>query len=194
MQPFLHGRLQSLERLLARASEVLAKYNRLDLDLAPALTGYLDDAIATQRALQRGAAENELLALKAQFVSAEHGVHPVTLERATGHRRELLRGVALRVLQHSAEQLRNDIARDRQRLDEATVQLRPIVLLAFRQGLITARTRRPMSQARLETLWRDLLRETDVALAARQLAMQLSLHDILLLLADLVDASQQISA
>lgn len=194
MQPFLHGRLQSLERLLARASEVLAKYNRLDLDLAPALTGFLDDAIATQRALQRGAAENELLALKAQFVSAEHGVHPVTLERATGHRRELLRGVALRVLQHSAEQLRNDIARDRQRLDEATVQLRPIVLLAFRQGLITARTRRPMSQARLETLWRDLLRETDVALAARQLAMQLSLHDILLLLADLVDASQQISA
>ncbi|MBL8350547.1 MAG: hypothetical protein JNL87_09545 [Burkholderiaceae bacterium] len=194
MQPFLHGRLQSLERLLARASEVLAKYNRLDLDLAPALTGFLDDAIATQRALQRGPAENELLALKAQFVAAEHGVHPVTLERATGHRRELVRGVALRVLQQSAEQLRNDIARDRQRLDEASVQLRPIVLLAFRQGLITSRTRRPMSNARLETLWRDLLREPDVALAARQLAMQLSLHDILLLLADLVDASQQISA
>jgi len=191
--PFLHARLQALERLLRRNSEVLVKYNRLDLDLAAALTDCLAEAIATHRALQRGSAENEWLALQAQFVSAEHGVHPVTGERVVGHRRELLRAVALRVLQHSAEQLRQAIAQDGQRLDDATAQLRPIVLLAFRQGLITPRTRVPMSAARTEALWRDLLREPDIALAARQLAMQVGVHDIQLLLADLVTAAQQVS-
>lgn len=193
MLPFLHARLQALERLLKHNSEVLVKYNRLDLDLAPALTDCLAEAIATHRALQRGRAENEWLALQAQFVSAEHGVHPVTGERVVGHRRELLRAVALRVLQHSAEQLRQAIAQDWQRLDDATAQLRPIVLLAFRQGLITQRTRVPMSAARTEALWRDLLREPDIALAARQLAMQVSVHDIQLLLADLVTAAQQVA-
>lgn len=193
MLPFLHARLQALERLLKRNSEVLVKYNRLDLDLAPALTDCLAEAIDTHRALQRGSAENEWLALQAQFVSAEHGVHPVTGERVVGHRRELLRAVALRVLQHSAEQLRQAIAQDGQRLDDATTQLRPIVLVAFRQGLITPRTRVPLSAARTEALWRDLLREPDIALAARQLAMQISVHDIQLLLADLVTAAQQVS-
>ncbi len=193
MLPFLHARLQALERLLKHNSAVLVKYNRLDLDLAAALTDCLDEAIDTHRALQRGSAENEWLALQAQFVSAEHGVHPVTGERVVGHRRELLRAVALRVLQHSAEQLRQAIAQDWQRLDDATTQLRPIVLVAFRQGLLTPRTRVPMSAARTEALWRDLLREPDIALAARQLAMQVSVHDIQLLLADLVTAAQQVS-
>lgn len=193
MLPFLHARLQALERLLKHNSEVLVKYNRLDLDLAAALTACLDEAIDTHRALQRGSAENEWLSLQAQFVSAEHGVHPVTGERVVGHRRELLRAVALRVLQHSAEQLRQAIAQDWQRLDDATTQLRPIVLVAFRQGLITPRTRVPLSAARTEALWRDLLREPDIALAARQLAMQISVHDIQLLLADLVTAAQQVS-
>lgn len=193
MLPFLHARIQALERLLAQSSVVLDKYNRLDLDLAAALTACLDEAIDTYRALQRSSAENEWLALKAQFVSAEHGVHPVTMERVVGHRRELLRAVALRVLQHSAEQLRGGIAQDRQRLDDAVAQLRPIVLLAFRQGLITPRTRVPMSAARIEALWHALLREPDIALAARQLAMQVSVHDIHLLLSDLVTAAQQVS-
>ena len=192
MLPFLHGKLPALECLLARSSEVPVKYNRLDLDLAAALTACLDEAINSHRALQRGTAENEWLALKAQFVSAAHGVYPVTLERVIGHRRELMRGVALRVLQQSAERLRTDIAQHRQRLDDALAPLRPIVLLAFRQGLITPRARVPMSAARIKALWRDLLREPDIALAARQLAMQVSVHDILLL-ADLVTAAQQVS-
>ena len=95
---------------------------------------------------------HEWLALKAQSVSAEHGVHPVTLKRVIGHRRELMRGVALRVLQHSAERLRTDIAQHRQRLDDALAPLRPIVLLAFRQVLITPRARVLMSAARIKAL------------------------------------------
>jgi hypothetical protein len=189
--PFLHERLQTLERLLARSSAVLERYNRLDLDLGPALAAFLDEAVAAHRALGRSSTENELLALQAQFVSALHGTHPLTLERVAVHRRELVRAIALRVLQHSAQLLRSEIERDRQALSEAGQQLRPIVLLAIREGMVNLRVRVPPTQRGLDALWRALLRHADTALATRQLAMQLSVYDILLLLAGLVAAARQ---
>lgn len=188
MQPFVHDRLQKLQRLLARSSEVLGKYNRLDLDLANAVHSFLDEATAAHQALQLLAVENALLALKAQFISAEHGTHPETLVRSTGHRRELVRAIALRVLQHSAEQLRNDINQDQQGLLDATKQLQPLVLLAVRDGLLVPPRGRRLGQRRLQRLWQALLQAPDSALAARQLAMQVSVYDILLLLGELVQA------
>ncbi len=186
MQAFVHDRLQKLQQLLAHSSVVLAKYNRLDLDLASAVGGFLDDAITVHQRLQRLSVENALLALKAQFVSAEHGTHPDTLLRSTGHRRELMRAITLRVLQHSAEQLRNDIAADEQRLLDATRQLQPLVLLALRDGMLANIRSRRISQRRLQRLWQALLQAPDSALAARQLAMQISIYDILLLLGELL--------
>lgn len=186
MQAFVHERLQALQRLLARSSAVLAKYNRLDLDLTAALTDFLDDAIASYRALGRAPQENQLLALQAQFVSAQQGTHPITLERVVGHRRELQRAIALQVLQRSADLLRTDMARDNQALDDARVQLRTIVLLALRDGLLPLKGRHPPSQQQLDTLWRHVLLAPDIQLAARQVAMQLGLYDIQLLLAELI--------
>ena len=190
MQPFLHQRLQALAGLQAASSAMLAKYNRLDLDLAPALSAFLDQAVQGYRALGLASAENRLLALQAQTVSAAQGTHPDTLERVASHRRELQRAVALRVLQHSAEQLRGDIERDQRQLDDTRAQLRPMVLLALQLGLVTLRGRQPPALARLETLWRAMLAHADLQLAARQLAMQASVHDVLLLLAGLVEAAR----
>lgn len=187
MQPFVHDRLQKLQHLLQRSSDTLGVYNRLEFNLAAAVTGFLDEAITAHRALQLATEENALLALMAQFVSAEQGTHPDTLLRSTGHRRELLRAIALRVLQHSAEQLRAAVEKDQQRLAEARRQLQPLVLLAMRDGLIKLRVRKRLSQRRLQLLWRALLQAPDSALAARQLAMQSSLYDILLLLGEQVE-------
>ena len=187
MQPFVHDRLHKLQHLLQRSSETLGVYNRLELNLAAAVTGLLQEAITAHRAMQMAPEENALLALMAQFVSAEQGTHPDTLMRSTGHRRELLRAIALRVLQHSAELLRNGVTQDKQRLDEARRQLQPLVLLALRDGLIKLPLRKRLSQRRLQQLWRALLGAPDSALAARQLAMHCSVYDILLLLDEQVD-------
>ena len=182
MQVFLHDRLQKLRGLLTRSNEVLGVYNRLEFNLAACVTGFLDKAIAAHHAMQLAPEENALLALKAQFVSAEQGTHPDTLLRITGHKRELMRGIALRVLQHSAEQLRNDTNRDEQRLGDARRQLQPLVLLALRDGLIKLPLRKRLDQRQLQLLWDTLMLASDSTLAARQLAMQVSPYDVLLLL------------
>ncbi len=190
MLPFLHQRLQVLERLQADCSAVLAKYNRLDLDLWPTLTAFLDQAIASCQQLNRAGWENQFLALKAQCVSAAQGTHPDTLERITSHRRELQRAVALRVLQHSAALLRSEIERDQQALADANTQLRTMLLMAIQQQLVPMQPRKAVSQRQLDTLWRTLLKTPEMQLAARQLAMQVSVPDLQLLLGDLIHAAR----
>jgi hypothetical protein len=189
MLPFLHHRLQLLHRQLERSNAVLVKYTQYDLDLAVALTGFLDEAIALYRTLNQTSAENELLALKAQFVSAEGGTHPLTLERVTSHRRDMVRLIALHVLQQSALKLRTDAERVTHKLDEGQTQLRPIALLAIQKGLISQHG--PTGQSLIEAIWSRLLDDPEIQLAARQVAMQLSVFDIHLLLSDLIDAAQQ---
>ena len=93
------------------------------------------------------------------------------------------------MLQQSALQLRTDYEQVTQTLNEARIQLRPIVLLAMQKGLIPQH--KQISQHQLDELWRSLLKEPDIVLAARQVAMQISLFDIQLLLSELITAAQQ---
>ena len=152
MQLFVHNRLQVFEKLLMRSSAVLAKYNRRDLDIADAVHALLDEAIESHRAQQMSTGENAMLLLKAQFTNAEDGVHPDTLIRITGHRRELVRTIALRVLQQSADHLRNTVALNERVLEMAEQQLQALVLLALRDGMIPMSATKPMSQQQLKDL------------------------------------------
>ena len=189
MLSFLHERVRTLERLLARSSAVLAKYNSSDLDVAAALTDFLDDTIAVYHTLNQATVENRMLALKADFVTASQGTNPLTFERVTTYRRAMQRAVALRVLQASAEQLRTDLELDAKQLGDASTLLRPIVLAAFRNGLVDGSRSTPPHHQNVETLWRVLLADDDIELAARQVAMQVSVYDIQLLLDTLLDAA-----
>lgn len=188
MLPFLHGRRQQLAQVLERSNEVFGKFSRMDLDLAPALAAHLDEAVALYRARGDSKAENELLALKAQLVATEQGINPLTSERIAGHRRQLIRAIALRVLQQSALVLRADAETIDGQLADAGRQLRPIALLGIQKGLIVLDPA-PKDQDELDAVWKALASEPEIALAARQLAMQVGPFDLLLLLGELIAAA-----
>ena len=183
MRPFLHARLAKWRSLLDQSNATLVKYNRLDLDLAPALTAYLDRAVETYKGLQRSEGENRLLAAKARFVTALQGIDPLRYEPVSTRRRSMQRTVALHVLQEASAQVRDDHRADRELLEIALEELRPSVLTALERGWIPAL---PLDQARLEELWRRLLREPETRPATRPLELRLNVADILLLLEELV--------
>jgi hypothetical protein len=186
MRPFLHGRLAKWRRLLELSSATLAKYNQLDLDLAPALTAYLNDAIATYHALERVEAENRLLAAKARFVTAQQGVDPLRYEPVTTRRRSMQRTVALHVLQESSEQVRFDHLTDRQALEQGLEDLRPLVLVARERGWVPLP---PYDQVALEVLWRRIQSEPETGTTARSFDLRLHVADVLLLLEQLLNGS-----
>jgi hypothetical protein len=190
VQPFIHERIQRFDHLLSTASAALRAYNDLELETATIVVGFLAETSAAYQTMGNAAAENEMLALQAQLTSARRGVDPMTLERATTRRRELERAVALRVLLVSGERLRTDHAHLQQRLRETREQLAPIVVYALQKGLAAPVPDQPPTQVDLEHLWRALLDDPESQAAARHLAMSVATHDLLLLMADLLESSR----
>jgi hypothetical protein len=188
VQPFLHERVRRFDQLLSAASAALRAYNDLDLETASIVAGVLAETSAAYQAMGDTAAENEMLGLQAQLASARRGLDPMTLERTT-RRRELERAVALRVLLIGGERLRSDHGRLQQRLRETREQLAPMVVHALQKGLASATGPMP-TQADLEHLWRALLDDPEAQASARHLAMSVGTHDLLLLLADLLESAR----
>lgn len=186
MQPFLHDRQARYEGLLESSSAALRAYSDRDFGTAEAVHSFLDGAAREYRALGVPSGENELVALLAQFTSAREGVDPLTSERVTVRRREMERGVALRVLQIAAERIRRDHAEVRARLERTREQLSPLVVHALGSGFLTPDPEGTITQADLEQMWRRLLNDPDTASTARLVAMDVAAADVLLLLADLL--------
>jgi hypothetical protein len=186
VQPFIHERIQRFDQLLSTASAALRAYNDAELESANVVAALLAETSVAYGAMGDAAAENEMLGLQAQLVSARRGVNPMTLERVT-RRRELERAAALRVLLVSGERLRADQDQLRRRLRDAREQLAPMVVYSLQKGL-TSVNGQPPTQADLEHLWRALLDDPESQASARHLAMSVSTHDLLLLLADLLES------
>lgn len=186
MLPFLHDRVQRLLALLTQSGAVLDKFHRQDLDLAEAADALMADTIATWHALGLALPENEARAWRAELSAARQGLDPATGQRVSQHRRELQRGVALRVLLAHAGRLREQAAQDEARLDEGRQTLQPMLLVAEQQGLWPPAPPAAATQATLEALWRAMLGNATLATAARQLGMKLGAADVLLLLQEIV--------
>jgi hypothetical protein len=186
MLPFLHDRVQRLDSLLVLANATLVLFNQRELGVNASVHGLLDKAIDIYRALGRASTENELLTLKAQFVLAESGTNPLTSERISTYRRDMVRATIFRVLQQGTLLIRTDAAKDQETLADAVDQMRPIVLMAIQKRMITIEKTRAINQSELDALWQSFLNDPEIELAAKQMAMRLNLYDIQLVLGDLL--------
>lgn len=186
MQPFRHDRLARLTHLLQQANAVLRKYNSADLDLPQAVTGFLDEAVASYAALGLASGENTLLTLHAQFVSAQGGTNPISLEQVKSHRRSMARTIALHVLQQASNLLQTDAAELQKSLADTRLLLTAVVLNAAERNLIVADFPTDPSLQQLGSLWTALAGDTELKAAAHRVALLASPTDILLLLGELL--------
>lgn len=189
MLPFLHDRVQKLDGLLKLANVTLDLFNQRELGINNSAHELLVKAINIYHALGRTSTENEFLTLKAQFVLAESGTNPLTSERLSTYKRDMVRATIFRVLQQSTLLIRTDIAKDQEILADAIDQIRPIVLMAIQKRMIKIDKSRSVSQTELDALWQSFLNDPDIELAAKQLAMKLNLYDIQLVLSELIQAT-----
>lgn len=188
---FLHARLQKLTQLLRHSSDLVARHNRGDPALAESLLDFLDRSAGVCRGLGLHEFEARAVELKAHCLMARRGIDPATLEKHATRRRELEAKTVFRVLMTVSEQLRAAVEQDRQALASAETLLRPLMLAGLQRGIVVAPSpgSRVPAQAGLDALWRHMLADPDLGLAAKQLAMTASLADVVLLLGDLLSAT-----
>lgn len=189
MQRFYHNELKVLDSLLQALSRVIEKYNRRDLDLVAALETWLDNAVEGYKAAGRPERENGVLTWKSELVTAQRGVHPLTLEKVTLHRHQLQTSIAFRIMQSAAAQLQADREVCRKRLDEAGELAGQLIAAGLQSGVVTEATLAATEgQQQLEQLWKALGGEANIALGQKRLLLQVSRYDVWLLLAAVIAA------
>ena len=182
MRAFLHGRTQLLLGLMAICNNLLRKYTERDLGLGASLAEFLGSAARTYADIGRQEVEGRILSLKAELNTAHRGINPLTFQVVTGRRRELEATVSFKILQAISEQIGSDFGKGEDELRAGRTMLVPIVLAAVQRGFVPDPESTSSNAQAIETFWRRLSADPEIGLAAKRVALSLSLPDIVLLL------------
>lgn len=189
MNIFLHGRLRQLTQLQQVCNGFFGRYNQGDPTLSTSLSLFLDTLSDAYRKMARHDIEGQILALKAELITVHRGLDPRTLERITGRRREVESGTVFKILQTSQAQIRMDLQSDEKTLAEKRALLGPVLLASLQRGLIVGHDLSSggyRRQAKVEMLWKLIRADPALALAANQISQTLSVHDIVILVVELM--------
>jgi hypothetical protein len=181
--------VQQLTGLLRTLIDTFHLYNDRNPELNEALIVLLDAAAAAYR--ERGRAEREsfTISLKAEFTTALRGINPITLEKLTVRRHEMQGTIAFKVLQSLESQLRNQLLEATEPLQQAENLVGQILAAGIQKGLISdAAIRDTTTQEAIETLWRSIGSDADIALAQKRVLLLVSSFDISLLIDKLLSA------
>ncbi len=186
MQTFYAGEQQRLNGLLQGLSGVIEKYNRKDIDVLPALFQWLDGCIAQYKKGGHIEKESQFATLKAELVTAQRGVHPVTLEKITLRRHEFQMTIAWKVLQAAEARLRLDLMAVQDKLKEAAQLLGQVIVAGLQAGLLTKeKIIDAKAQEQIKALWTMLATDANIAIGQTRALLMVSEFDIIILLGDL---------
>jgi len=185
----LHKEVQDLTALLQTLVDAFQLYNDQKPEINRALLALLDRTAATYRERGRADKESQTASLKAEILTALRGVNPLTLEKAAVRRHEMQSSIVFKVLQSLESQLRDDFRRATESLQRAQDLVSQILIASIQKGLLTdAAIHDTTTQTAIEALWRSIAEDPAIAVAQKQVLMQVSVHDAYLLI-DLVLAA-----
>lgn len=173
-------------RLMVICNELLKKYNDRHFNLVLELAEFLGEAATTYSDFGRKEIEGRILALKAELNTAHRGINPFTFQSVTGRRRELESTVAFKVLQAISQQIGSDLQQGERELQDGRALLVPLVLAAVQRDFIPDPTATSSNPQAIEVLWRKVSADPEIGLAAKRVALTLSLPDIVLVVAELL--------
>jgi hypothetical protein len=176
-----------LGQVLQLLITALEKYNARDMDAGIALKRALDQAIANYKELGKSNQESHLHTLQAEWVMAQRGINPQTLEKVTVRRNELANGTMFKVMQRAQQQLAADIEDVEMVLKEAGALLGQIIVAALQGRLIApADIQAADSPDKIEMLWKQLGNDANILLGQQRVLLLVSRFDALLIFGDLL--------
>jgi len=181
--------VQQLTGLLGTLIDTFRLYNDRKPELNDSLIALLDLTAATHRERGRAERESATSSMKAEFTTSLRGINPVTLEKVTVRRHEMQSAIAFKVLQGLESQLRSHLLEATAPLQQAEDLIKQILFAAIQKGLISdAVIRDTTTQEAIETLWRSIASDADIALAQKRVLLLVSNFDVALLIDKLLSA------
>ncbi|MBV8543875.1 MAG: hypothetical protein JO093_17700 [Acidobacteria bacterium] len=183
MQRLLHKDEQQFAELLRTLTGTFQLYDERKPELHDSLLALLDLAGATFKEHGRSERESFCASLRAEFTTALRGINPTTLEKSAVRRHEMQSSTAFRIMQALESQLRADLLEVTDTLHRAEDLIGQILLASIQKGLISdADIRDTVTQDAIETLWRSIASDADIALGEKRVLLIVSRFDVYLLI------------
>lgn len=187
MTRFYFNEKTRLDKALQLMIAALQKYNSKDFEADMALKLALDEALLAYKELGKSNQESQFEALKAEWVTAQRGINPVSLEKLTVRRNEMVSTVKFKIMQRAQQQLAVDVEAVEAVLNEATSLVSQIIVAALQGGWIKIDDiRRADNADAVETLWKNLDRDANILLGQQRVLLMISRYDALLIFGDLL--------
>ncbi|MEO6071279.1 MAG: hypothetical protein ABIN57_09395 [Chitinophagaceae bacterium] len=187
MQKFYHKELKDLTTLLQALNAVADSYNKKEVTVFAALQQWLTDAIQFYNGAGKAERESRLQLLKAEMITAQRNINPITLEKVTLHRQEMQATIAFKILQAAEQSLRTEVVALEERIETASELTTQVVIAGLQAGIITdAIIKNETTQKALESLWAALSANENIALGQMRILLTVSIYDVWILLDEVV--------
>lgn len=187
MTRFYTNEKTRLDKALQLMIAALQKYNAKDFEADTALKVALDEALLMYKELGKSNQESQFEALKAEWVTAQRGINPMSLEKLTVRRNEMVGTVKFKIMQRAQQQLAMDVEAVDAVLNEASTLISQIIVASLQGGLLNPELiRRAGDPDAVETLWKNSGDDTNVMLGQQRVLLMVSRYDALLIFGDLL--------
>ncbi len=189
MQKFYHNENAKITALLTQLNGVMNKFNSRDYDTDVVLLHCLEESINTYKSLGRIQRESQLQSLRAEFITAQRGTNPITLEKQNIRRHEMTNAIAFKVMQSTEQQLRQDFIENENMLKQAGDLIVQIIIAAIQGGLLTDVDILNIKESKdIENAWNKIGADPNIALGQKRVLLLVSKYDALILFDDLLSA------
>jgi hypothetical protein len=187
MQKFYYNEIKEQTLLLQQLNIVMDKYSRKEMDVPSSVLHWLSDAIQFYKTQGQAEKESRLQILKAEFVTAQRNINPLTFEKVTLHKHELQSTIAFKVLQRAETLLQNDLTENKERLKGAIDLASQVIIAGFQGGIITTEMIKNIKgQHDIEALWAALSADANIALGQKRILLAVSIYDVWILMDELL--------
>lgn len=167
-------------------TDALAQFNAREFDADKALLKALNETIAIYKELGKTDRENEFQTLKAEWITAQRGINPITFEKVTQRRTEMVNMISFKVMQKASQYLGTDAQEVDAKINEVTLLIGQIIVAAFQNGMLTLEMiTNATTQEQKTALWEGLSADPNIAIGQKRVLLMVNKYDVLIIFDDM---------
>jgi hypothetical protein len=185
MTRFYLNEQQKLNTATTFFTQALAAFNAREFEADRVLLHALDGGIAIYKELGKTDRENEFQSLKAEWITAQRGINPISFEKVTLRRGEMVNTISFKVMQRAGQLLNIDLQETNAKIEEVSQLIGQIIVAAFQNGMLTnEQIRNADTQDKKEALWQSLAADTNIAVGQKRVLLMVNRFDAVILFDD----------
>lgn len=187
MLKFYHNEIKKIEELIRKLNIIFNKYNDKDIDTCQTFLNVMDECIKEYKELGKIERESQLLSIKAEVITAQKGINPLTFEKQTLRRNELVNTFLFKALKETENIFRNDLVVDESKIVSARELISQIIIAAIQSEMIKNQDIQDLNSFESsQRLWILISKDSNISLGQQRALLTVNKSDADIIFFDLL--------